>query len=183
MADTISLCITDANGYQLFDYRFLNSYGNGEEIRVCSVMEMINKVKELASQRRSRIRHLYINGHGAPGYQAVGAGRGWDESGERSLQLDPEDRSWNGCLRGVAAWAGLGLLSENLTDDATVTLSGCEVAAGEKGKGLMRAVATTMGVWVQAADAKQFAWIPGWEGKVWLCSPAGQILRPDGSYM
>jgi hypothetical protein len=182
MAGIINLCMTDATGYGLFDYRFLNSYGNGEDIKVWSVLDMINKAMSVASKRAAKIKNLYINGHGAPGYQSVGAGTKWDSDGEKSLQVEQDGSNW-GQLKGVASWAGLGMLSEHLADDAVVTLSGCEVAAGGQGKALLRAVATTMSVWVQAADAKQFAWIPGWEGRVWKCSPSGDILTPSGDYM
>ena len=183
MAGTIDLCMTDANGYGVFDYRFLNSIGNGQDIKVWSVQDMINKAIAAASQPGARIKNLYINGHGAPGIQSVGLGKqsvDKDPTGERSLQLDPD---WYGQLLGVTAWAGLGLLTDYMADDAMVTLSGCEVAAGGNGKALLRAIAAVIGTWVQACDAKQYAWIPGWEGNLYKCSPDGDILSPDGSYM
>ena len=180
MAGTIDLCMTDGNGYGVFDYRFLNSIGNGQDYKVWSVMDMITKATGLAAQADAKIQNLYINGHGAPGFQAVGSGRGSDTIGDRSLQIDQANYPQ---LLGVAAWAGLGTLTDYMADDAMVTLSGCQVAAGPNGKALLRAIAAVIGTWVQACDAKQYAWIPGWEGNLYKCSPDGDILCPDGSYM
>ncbi|HOB63073.1 MAG TPA: hypothetical protein PKI41_13280 [Candidatus Competibacteraceae bacterium] len=180
MAGSIDLCVTDANGFGVFDYRFLNRYGNGQEIRVSSINDTIGQIINIANQRSVKIKNLYFNGHGAPGYQGVGSGTGRDTTGNKSLQVDPSDKSWNGQLLG--AGSSLFLIIDSLADGATVTLSGCRVAEGTDGKVLLRAVATTLNVWVQAADATQFAWIPGWEGKVWKCSPDGQILCPNGDY-
>jgi hypothetical protein len=178
MADTLNLCVTDSNGFGLFDYRFLNRIGNGENVWVSSVMDMINNVQYIANSRGVKIANLYINGHGAPGWQAVGAGTGSDDSGQYSLQVDEY-----GQLKGVAASCILPTISSYLTDDAMVTLSGCNVACEADGKALLRAMAAALGVWVQAADATQYAWIPGWEGHVWKASPSGDIKCPDGDYM
>src|SRR5262245_40925961 len=115
MAGTIDLCMTDANGYGVFDYRFLNSIGNGQDFKVWSLMDMINKATAAATQAGAKIKNLYINGHGAPGFQAVGSGRGADPTGDRSLQIDQNNY---GTLLGVAAWAGLGTLSDYMADDA-----------------------------------------------------------------
>src|ERR1700730_10392306 len=113
MAGTIDLCMTDANGYGVFDYRFLNSIGNGPGSMVWSIMDMITKATGAATQAGAKIQNLYINGHGAPGFQAVGSGTGSDTAGDRSLQIDQANYPQ---LLGVAAWAGLGTLSDYMTD-------------------------------------------------------------------
>jgi hypothetical protein len=177
MADALKLCMTDGNGFTLFDYRFLNRIGNGQNFYVRGVLDMVSQTRAASDSQGGFISALYINGHGRPGYQAVGSGTGSDDSGDYSLQTDDK-----GNLIGAASYALANLITY-FTDDAMITLSGCEVAAGWQGKFLLRAVAQATGVWVQAADAKQFAWIPGWEGSVYKASPSGDILCPDGDYM
>jgi|OpeIllAssembly_1097287.scaffolds.fasta_scaffold06634_5 hypothetical protein len=184
MSVTIDICATDDTGFKLLDYRWLARFSRGTEIRVVSVMDLTNQVLALARQKNARVGNLYINGHGAPGYQSVGAGTLVDETGALSLRLDEEmaDLYWKPQLKGVAASIGLIMLNGIWADDAMVTLLGCRVAEGADGKNLIAAVATTMCVWVRACDANQYSWLPGYEGQIWLSDPYGTVYCGSDIY-
>lgn len=177
MSNTINICATDDTGFKLLDYRWLARFARGTEIRVVSVMDMVNQVTGLVNQRNALVSNLYINGHGAPGYQSIGAGTQYDDSGERSIQIDKEmgNLYWQPCLKGVSACIGLIGLQGIWADDGMVTFLGCRVAEGSDGKNVIAAAATTMGVWVRSCDANQYSWLPGYEGQVWYSDPYGTV--------
>jgi hypothetical protein len=170
MADTaLKVCFTDTNGYTIIDGRFWGKLGNGEDHGVCSVNHFVLSAMALADQRDAKFQGLFINGHGAPGFQGLGSGEGDDTSGDISLQVDSA-----GNLRGDALWS-IPMLAGYFTDDACVTLLGCQVAAGDGGKRLLKALSMSLQVPVRGADAIQYHWLPGWEGNLWLATPDGRV--------
>src|SRR5689334_20079044 len=94
MAGPIELCMTDATGNGIIDGRFWGTIGHSilggrMEIRVRSVMEMVNKGVAAAKARGAQIKYLYINGHGWSGNQGVGCGESIDVTGgTQSLQIE-----------------------------------------------------------------------------------------------
>jgi hypothetical protein len=63
----------------------------------------------------------------------------------------------------------LARLRGRFAPEAVVTLGGCEVAKGDKGKALLRRISTVLGnVRVEGGDAEQNA-LPGMEGNVVRC--------------
>ena len=184
MTTGIDICATDDTGFKLLDYRWLARFNRGTEIRVVSVMDMVNQVIALVSRQNAKVKNLYINGHGKSAYQSVGGGTGIDESGALSIQLDTDLAGiyWQPSLKGVAASIGLTQLWDIWDKDAMVTMLGCKVADGPEGKSMIAAAATTMNVWVRACDATQYAWLPGYEGQIWLSDPYGTVYRGTDVY-
>lgn len=182
MSQTIDICATDGTGFKLLDYRWLARFNRGREIRVVSVMDMVYQVLGNANQCKARVLNLYVNGHGASGYQSVGAGTNYDVSGTRSIQLDKDDFYAEPSLKGIAANIGLIELDGIWADGGMVTFLGCKVADGPDGKNMISAAAKTMGVWVRACDATQYSWLPGYEGQVWYSDPYGTIYRGTELY-
>jgi|SRR5579871_1210562 len=165
---------------------------------VSSVSEMAARIYLRTGTRK--LTELFIYGHGAPGFQSIGAGMGGvDASGMHSIALDPDTGHLNAktamYLRGMRSY---------LLPWAVVTLGGCQVAGmtdivvgqrsaqeilqeakrlgippsrvdpgGEKvpGTRLLQEVSEALGgVWVQAGDANQKYLIPGMAGKVYRCN-------------
>lgn len=171
-----------------------------------SFSEWVTSVPQLCTRigwRRGDklISHLYIQGHGVPGFQSVGQGvDGVDGSGLVSIGLD----SNTGEIHDVTARYLRGLRGY-FAADAIVTLGGCQVAAmttipvqvslAQKradaqaagvplakwtddhygkvpGTRLLKGVSEALGgVAVQAATDNQRYLIPGMSGTVWRCSP------------
>lgn len=148
-------------------------------ISVNSVEDLVSKaLAELGKYPDAYLGEIGINGHGAPGLQAVGCGKTYDHSGITSLQVD----GVSGKLKGKAAEA-LGRLTGKFdTEYAVLTLYGCMVARSMgmvDGKEMLRAVSKALGgVRVQAGDELQWPIVPGMEGNVWECvGDTCRILR------
>ena len=138
------------------------------DIKVVSVADMANKVLAVTSSGR-KIENLFIGGHGSPGFQSLGCGSGADSTGAKSLQVD----SGTGALLGTAG-VELGRIRPYFNKTAIVTLGGCEVGAGSEGPALLKAVSAALGgIRVQAGTADQRPFLPGMEGSVVRCTPAG----------
>ena len=132
------------------------------ELDVISVNDMVSKV--IARCEGKKIQHLYVIGHAAPGDQSVGAGQAVDTTGQKALTID----EGKGKLFGDAE-THLARLRGKFAPEAVVTLGGCEVAKGEKGKALLRRISTVLGnVRVEGGDTLQNA-LPGMEGNVIRC--------------
>jgi len=132
------------------------------ELDVTSVSDMVTKV--IAEAGSNQIRHLEIVGHAAPGDQSVGAGQAVDLTGNKSLTLDTS----TGKLYGKAEEQLL-RLSSKFAPEAVITLGGCEVAKGEKGKALLKRISVLLGnVRVQGSEHTQYA-KDGMEGTVIRC--------------
>ena len=134
------------------------------DILVVSVQDMVDKV--IARVGSNKIRSLFIGGHGAPGYQSIGAGPGWDTSGERSLQID----STTGRLTGSTTEHHLLRLSSKFASKGVVTLGGCRTGNGTAGQTLLLELSRVFGVPVEAGTANQRPFVPGMEGSVSRCS-------------
>jgi hypothetical protein len=131
------------------------------ELDVISVNDMVTKVIARAGGRQ--IRGLTIIGHGAPGFQSVGAGQGADTGG-RSLNIDPATN----LLRGDGE-RELSRLSGRFAPGAVITLGGCRVAEGAVGRALLQRISTLLGnVIVEGAEVIQNP-LPGMEGTVIRC--------------
>jgi hypothetical protein len=129
------------------------------DILVVSVEDMVAKITRKLGRRK--IRNLFIGGHGAPGYQSVGAGSNWDRVGSRSLQLDSD-----GNLFGPAAQY-MPSLAPKFISGAICTLGGCTTGQGAAGEALLRKLSQVLGgISVQAGDANQRPLVPGMEGRV-----------------
>lgn len=154
---------------------WLNSLFTINDILHTSVDDMVTKILgRLASDQV--IANLFIGGHGAPGYQSVGAGTGWDTSGARSLQCDPTDTTR---LRGTAH-GDMRRISSRFTSDAIVTLGGCKVGQDDT---LLQAVSGVLGgIAVQAGKDNQRPLFPGMEGDVVRCTGTGCTNLGGGSW-
>jgi hypothetical protein len=161
----LELAFVDATA-RLGNSLWIDEIGHPGSQRVADVTDVV--VQALAALRRagdgSQIKSMYITGHGLPGYQGVGAGVLRDITGERSLQVNPA----TGRLLGTAG-GRLALFHGRFSNDAIVTLGGCQVALGAAGQELLKAISRALGgVPVQAADGNQTGF-PGMEGNVWRC--------------
>ncbi len=153
---------------------WLDSLFTINEILVVSVSDMVNKIETRLGRGR-KIQNLFIGGHGAPGYQSVGAGSGWDTTGAFSLQVD----SSNGLLLGTAE-AQMNRLGRNFAPNAIVTLGGCQVGRDTI---LLKAVSKSLGsVPVQAGTANQRPLVPGMEGAVIRCTSTSTCTNMGTSY-
>jgi hypothetical protein len=140
------------------------------EIYITSVAGLVDKALAEETKKGKKIDEMFIIGHGAPGWQGVGAGKGEtaDPNGEKSLEVDDA----TGKLKG-AAETQLNRLKGHFAPGAVVTLGGCEVAKGTEGQKLLRAVSKALGgVPVQGGDVAQHSISPGSEGNVIRCNDA-----------
>ncbi|MBZ5620917.1 MAG: hypothetical protein LAQ69_19645 [Acidobacteriia bacterium] len=93
--------------------------------------------------------------------KSVGIGSGSDLTGTKCL------RAGGGTLGGVAA-SVLPALVPLFSPNAVVTLGGCEVADGVKGRNLLMAVSKALGgIAVQGATGYQFTVLGHLRGDVW----------------
>jgi hypothetical protein len=156
-----SVYIQDANNW---GDNFLWAIGEDNVIRVDGVRDMCDKIKHLWNSMPGNIASLSIDGHGSPGFQAVGAGTDGDNTGEKALFVNPDIPQ--------LLWGPASTLFLNMRDmfenDAVVSLIGCQVAKGEKGLQLLRAVSFALNVSVQGGEKDQRL-LPGWEGDVYRC--------------
>lgn len=135
-------------------------------ISVGSVEEMVNKL--IARAGSEQIESLFIVGHGGPGRQGVGCGRGTgDDDGDKSLKYDLGASGYHELLGG--AKKHLRRLRSKFTDDAVVALGGCSVAQGDAGKKLLSLISFETNTFVEAGDQDQSPLLPGWEGNVVRC--------------
>jgi hypothetical protein len=155
------ICLEDAGSPDEFLSRSAKAYAG--EIRVTSVSDMVTKA--IAAAEGKLIRRLYVLGHGASGDQSVGSGQSFDPTGSYCLALRSDEFK----LRGDAE-AHLQRLKGRFTSDAVVTLGGCYVAKGDKGKALLMRVSSLLeNVSVDASESLQKPW-PGMEGIVVRCN-------------
>jgi hypothetical protein len=160
------VCLEDTGSHDDFLSRSARAYSG--EIRVTSVSDMVTRAVGAAGG--SLIRRLYILGHGASGDQSVGSGTNFDPTGTYCLALRNDAFK----LRGDAE-DHLKRLKGRFASGAIVTLGGCYVARGDKGKALMIRVSTLLGnVDVDASESLQKPW-PGTEGIVVRCT--GDVVR------
>ena len=139
---------------------------------VNSVADMVSKLKLI--QKKVPITRLYVQGHGSPGYMAVGAGKTHDTTGDLSLQLDA-----SGELKGMARVL-LAQLAGGFTKNAIVTLGGCQTGRDPSGRPLLQKVSQALGgIAVQAGTDDQDTFPPGMEGTIWRCTPNGCVALPS----
>src|SRR5262245_50249967 len=128
-----SVYVQDANNW---GDNFLWAIGEDNVIRVDNVRDMCQKIRHLWASKPDNIESLSIDGHGKPGFQAVGAGDGADNTGEKALFVNPTVPQ--------LLWGPASTLFPSMRDmfdsDAVVSLIGCQVAKGEKGLQLLKAV-------------------------------------------
>jgi outer membrane protein OmpA-like peptidoglycan-associated protein len=145
-------------------------------IPIFSVSDCVSKVLKRLEISGSKIENLVIGGHGASGFQSMGSGREWDNTGAKSLQVDPANSNQ---LLGQAAKA-MALLNGKFTSNGVVSLMGCRVARGGEGLQLLKVVSKTVGANVQASIARQRPLIPGWEGDVYRCRDNNCWIQQPG---
>jgi LysM repeat protein len=146
-------------------------------VAVTSVDDMVQKLrKDLAKRPGSKIKSLYILGHGRPGSQGLGSGRKGDATGKKSLKLSKDQKG----LRGGAE-KSLRLLATSFAPGAVVTLAGCRTGKDKVGQKLLLEVSKALGgVWVQAGQAYQLAMlVPGMEGTVVRCNQSSCYIVQD----
>jgi hypothetical protein len=154
------ICLEQAAADNGFLERCAKAHKN--EIRVSSVKHMVEKV--LQASNGGKIQRLYIHGHGASGDQSVGSGTDYDASGEKCLALRKDEFK----LRGDAE-DHVARLKGKFGSDAALTLGGCYVAKGDKGKALLMRLSTLLdNLAVCASESLQKPW-PGIEGIVIRC--------------
>jgi hypothetical protein len=167
------LVVEDAPGELITSapfYRLAGIAGADDPIYVKSVPEMVSKLwsramgiynPQLRVPGIGVIDTLFIGGHGSSGDQSVGSGSGSDLTGTKCL------RGGGGTLGGVAA-SVLPALTPLFSPGAVVTLGGCEVADGVKGRNLLMAVSKALGgIVVQGATGYQFTMLGHLRGDVW----------------
>ena len=126
-----------------------------------SIKEAANKLEKKKTSEGASIKTLSFYGHGAPGCQSVGAGKGYDAAKEIS------SNSINTYTNDYKKMFG------TLADGAKVNLRGCNVGAGKKGHELLKKIRTftktnnNIGVnavaWTGKAYHKWFLWIDWWK--------------------
>lgn len=136
-------------------------------VLVGSVEDMVNKL--IAKVKSDKIEALLISGHGYPGAQAVGCGRGKvaSDTGDKTLKYDIGANG--GYELAGNAKKHLSRLRNKFTNGAVITLGGCNVAKGEEGKKLLSLISYETGTCVEACDESQSLVTPGWEGNVIRC--------------
>jgi len=161
---------------------------------------MVNYVRAQTLERKDRVAFLFIQGHGEPGCQSVGAGaHAEDPDGLYSLSITEEGKLHPGTERILRGMSGC------FNPNAVITLGGCQVAGvtdyqvdwdqeGMKqnlayakqmgvpvanlkhqkilGTRLLKEISRVLGgVKVQAGTDVQRYLIPGMAGTVWRCGP------------
>jgi len=140
--------------------------------KVFSVADLIAACAHDAINNSRTIDFLAIFGHGTDGYQSVGAGQSFEETGTKSL-----------LYRGIVARGGshlngpaeekLTALNGLLSPKATIFLAGCNVGGGGQGTGLLTTVSTAL----------QNRVVQGFENKVfyWTGTLTGSLKEARGS--
>jgi hypothetical protein len=135
-------------------------------ITVGSVEEMV--VRLIAEAGSENIESLLILGHGYSGAQGIGCGRDVrNDNGNKSLKYDLGESGYHE-LSGDAK-KHLRRLRGKFTNDAVISLGGCETAKGDEGKKLLSLVSFETNTYVEAGDENQRPLVPGWEGNVIRC--------------
>ena len=126
-----------------------------------SIKEAANKLEKKKTSEGASIKTLSFYGHGAPGYQSLGAGKGYDAAKE--ISSDSINTHTNDYKK----------MFGTLADGARVNLRGCNVGAGKKGLELLKKIRTftktnnNIGVnavaWTGKAYHKWFLWIDWWK--------------------
>jgi len=138
-------------------------------IQAISVANMVNQILtrlDGESGRPAVMASLMIVGHGRAGVQVVGSGREIVLGKALALREKTEPK---GELLDVDQ---IRRLKGHFTKNAVVTLTGCNVGAGERGEALLKKLSEAMGA--VPVQAGKFAQIPGpgLNGPVVRCSPS-----------
>ncbi len=130
-------------------------------IEANSIKEAADKLDKKKTSENASIEILSFYGHGAPGYQSVGAGKGYDSAKEISVE------SLNTYTNDYKKMFG------TLLNGAKVFLRGCNVGAGKKGLTLLKKVQSFVktnnnlnilaSAWTGKAYHKKFLWIDWWK--------------------
>lgn len=141
------------------------------EIEPIGVADMVSKIVQKIGN--SKIRTLQIHGHGCPGQQGVAYSTSMDPRGGRTLLTD-----------GAGNLAGEGKLLSWLVPyflpRARIYLGGCNVAQGDGGARLLRAISRACSqagkaVLTFASESWQNPWLPGYESIA-----GGRVRYSDG---
>jgi hypothetical protein len=162
------ICAIDSTwDLTLFGDNYINFWWS---VRVKSVQDMVSKVMDAVGNKK--ISSLVIIGHGSPGFQGVGCGKGSDPTDEKSLNVE----STTGKLTGNAEHY-MGLLKPKFETGAIVSLGGCATGAKNDGEILLKRLALILGVKVEAGiDTQRLS--PGFEGRVRRCDSNTCTLMP-----
>lgn len=111
--------------------------------KVFSVADAVRACTDYAIDTSRSIDFLTIFGHGTGGYQAIGAGQPFNQSGTLSLWYQNITRPGQSHLVGPAE-SLIRRLNGVLSPNATMLLAGCNVGDGGQGDGLLTTVSTAL---------------------------------------
>lgn len=126
--------------------------------KIFNVADIVKACQSYAITNSAPVDYLVIFGHGTGGYQSAGAGKRYDDTGDKSLTY------LNITLPGKSHLAGnaesiLTALNGVLSDDAQIFLAGCNVGEGDRGSGLLTTVSNILnGRTVQAFENAVYWW-------------------------
>jgi hypothetical protein len=114
-------------------------------VKVFSIRDAVHVCQRYAIDNSCLVDFVTIFGHGTGGYQAIGAGRSFDNSGSGTRSLNYQGVTPPGQSHLVgAAESHLSALNGVLSSNATVFLAGCNVGEGGQGDGILKTVSNAL---------------------------------------
>lgn len=168
------VCIDTTAGFLDSGGFYQLAMGTVGEVEPLGTWDMIVKVMQKAGNKK--IRTLQIHGHGCPGQQGIAYSSTITANGSRALLTDR-----SGKLVGDGQY--LQQLGSYFLPKGRIYLGGCNVAVGEEGARLLRAVSkavrrTGNPVYTFASESWQNPWLPGYEG-----IDGGLVRYSDGDHV
>lgn len=163
--------VVDGNHPMMDALTWMDQLMGEATVKVFSVDDMVKACANKAITNSKSIRFLAVFGHGTGGYQSVGAGKKYEDTGKISLRFRSVTRPGESELEGPAekSLKGLnGLLSEK----ATILLAGCNVGEGDYGSGLLKTVSKIL----KNRPVQAFEWAVFW----WTGYMVGPLKEAKG---
>ena len=150
-------------------------------VRIFNVNEVVRACQNAAITNSCAVDFLAIFGHGTGGYQSTGAGKGYEDTGTKSLRYKMISRPEESLLMGPAE-KYLTALNGVLSDDAEVFLVGCNVGEGDAGTGLLTTVSKILnGRTVRGFENAVYWWTNFLVG--YLKEASGDTVSSSMTYM
>jgi hypothetical protein len=166
------LWVVDGNHPILDALTWMDQLMGNMTVKIFNFDDLVKACAQKAIKNSTPVKFLSIFGHGTGGYQSVGAGKKYEDTGTKSLRWKSISRPGSSELEGPAE-GHLKKLNGLLAEDATILLGGCNVGEGDYGTGLLRSVSTIL----NSRRVQAFEWAVYW----WSGVLMGPLKEAKGS--
>jgi hypothetical protein len=168
------VCIDTTAGFLDSGGFYQLAMGTVGEVEPLGTWDMISKIIQKVGNKK--IRTLQIHGHGCPGAQGIAFSSTITSNGSRALLTDG-----SGNLVGDGYY--MKCVGPYFLPKGRIYLGGCNVAVGEEGADLLRAISkavrrTGKPILTFASESWQNPWLPGYEG-----IDGGLVRYSDGDHV